>query len=347
VRAIAFYLPQFYPTPENDLWWGPGFTEWTNVVQADALFPGHWQPRLPTVLGFYDLRVAEVREAQARLAGAYGLEAFAYWHYWFHGRQILYRPFDEILASGEPDLGFCLSWANETWERKWHGSGKADEVLIEQTYSEKDDIDHVRWLMPVFEDRRYTRVQGRPVFLVYRPFDLPDPQRTTATFREECLKAGVAEPYLIGMDSHRRKHDMRPLGFDITLDFQPQLGVLPGPNDPGLKIYDYSIATDCMRSYDQNHPAHPCAVVSWDNTPRRGNDGVVFINSSPDAFRRNLEALRPWLDDRPEGQGLLFINAWNEWAEGNYLEPDDRFGLGWLEALRDGLESLTRDVATA
>jgi lipopolysaccharide biosynthesis protein len=183
-RFIAFYLPQFYPTPENDQWWGPGFTEWTNVVQARPLFEGHYQPRLPADLGFYDLRVAEVRQAQAALALKHGVEGFCYWHYWFHGTRVLDRPFSEVLASGEPDFPFCLSWANETWSRRWHGAGAAaDEVLVEQRYSEEDDLAHVRWLMHAFADPRYIRIGGRPLFLVYRPFDLPDARRTTEVFR--------------------------------------------------------------------------------------------------------------------------------------------------------------------
>jgi lipopolysaccharide biosynthesis protein len=336
-RAVAFYLPQFYPTPDNDRWWGAGFTEWTNVVQADPLFDGHYQPRVPADLGYYDLRLPEVRVEQARLAQASGLEAFAYWHYWFHGRRVLERPFDEVLASGEPDFGFCLSWANETWSRRWHGAGEAEEVLIEQTYSAEDDLAHIRWLMEVFADERYLKVSGRPVFLVYRPFDLPEPLRTTATWREECIRSGIAEPYLIGINAHRPREDTIPLGFDISLDFQPQLSAIPGPTDPGLKIADYTIATTAMRDQLRDYPCLPCAMVSWDNTSRRAADGIVFINSTPDAFRDNLVAVAEMLLGRPEQERLLFVNAWNEWAEGNYLEPDERFGSGWLDALREGL----------
>jgi lipopolysaccharide biosynthesis protein len=341
MRAIAFYLPQFYPVPDNDDWWGQGFTEWTNVVQGDPLFDGHYQPREPADLGYYDLRVPEVREAQAALARAHGLEGFAYWHYWFHGRRVLDRPFQEVLDSDRPDFGFCLSWANETWSRRWHGTGEAQEVLIEQTYSPEDDQAHVRWLLPAFSDPRYLRVDGRPIFLIYRPFDLPDARRTTDTFRQGCLRAGLSEPYLIGINAHRPREDTRPLGFDITLDFQPQLSAVPGPTDPGLKLYDYAIATGSMRSQPRDFPTLPCAVVSWDNTSRRGMDGIVFINSTPAAFGQNLAALAQRVIDRPPEERLLFVNAWNEWAEGNHLEPDARFGVGWLEALRGSLTRLS------
>ena len=333
VRIISFYLPQFYPTSENDLWWGPGFTEWTNVVRARPLFDGHYQPRLPADLGFCDIRVPEVRWAQADLAGRHGVEGFCYWHYWFHGRRALARPFEEVLASGEPDFPFCLSWANETWSRRWHGAGTPNEVLQEQTYSEADDVAHVRWLMTAFADPRYVRVNERPVFLVYRPFDLPEPLRTTDTFRRECVQAGLPEPYLLGINAHQPANDTRPLGFDSTLNFEPQLSAVPGPTDPGLKIYDYTIATRSMRDQARDYPTHPCVMVSWDNTSRRGENGIVFINSTPEMFERGLRQVVATLADTPHHERLLFLNAWNEWAEGNYLEPDLRYGLGWLEAV--------------
>lgn len=334
-RLIAFYLPQFYPTPENDRWWGAGFTEWTNVVQARPLFEGHYQPRLPADLGFCDLRVPEVREAQAALAGEHGIEGFCYWHYWFHGTQALERPFGEVLATGEPDFPFCLSWANETWSRRWHGSGAPDEVLIEQAYSREDDLAHIRWLLTAFADSRYIRVGGdRPLFLVYRPHDLPDPRRTLDLFRDECVRAGLAEPYVLGINAHQPTRDTRPLGFDCTVNFEPQLSAVPGPTEPGLKIYDYTIATGSMRAQRRDYPTHPCVMVSWDNTSRRGSDGIVFINSTPETFERGLRGVIDALPDEEPSERLVFLNAWNEWAEGNHLEPDLRHGLGWLEAVR-------------
>ena len=334
VRALAFYLPQFYPTPENDRWWGPGFTEWTNVVQADPLFDGHYQPRLPADLGFYDLRVPEVRAAQADLARRHGVEGFCYWHYWFHGARALERPFEEVLATGEPDFPFCLSWANETWSRRWHGAGSAGEVLQEQTYSAEDDHAHARYLIEAFADPRYVRVNGRPIFLVYRPFDLPDALRTTDIFRKECVGAGLPEPFLVGINAHNPTKDTRPLGFDTTLNFEPQLSAVPGPTDPGLKIYDYVIARKNMRAQPREYPTIPSLIVSWDNTPRRGSDGIAFINATPANFEAGLREVIDSVMDRPFEERLVFVNAWNEWAEGNHLEPDLRYGLGWLEALK-------------
>jgi lipopolysaccharide biosynthesis protein len=333
-RMIAFYLPQFYPTLENDGWWGPGFTEWTNVVQGRPLFDGHYQPRLPADLGFCDLRVPEVRQAQADLAAQHGIEAFCYWHYWFHGTRVLERPFEEVLASGEPALPFCLSWANETWARRWHGSGNSDEVLREQTYSEEDDVEHARWLLTAFADPRYVRINDRPLFLVYRPFDLPDARRTTEIFRRESVRAGLPEPYLLGINAHLPTKDTRSLGFDCTLNFEPQLSAVPGPTEPGLKIYDYTIATQSMRNQTRDYPTHPCVMVSWDNTPRQGDNGIVFINSKPETFEQGLRRVVATLADDPLEERVVLLNAWNEWAEGNHLEPDLRYGLGWLEAVR-------------
>src|SRR5262249_26983694 len=195
VRAIAFHLPQFHPIPENDKWWGKGFTEWTNVVKAKPLFPGHYQPHLPADLGFYDLRLPEARAAQAELAADYGIYGFCYFHYWFHGRQLLERPVNEILRTGEPDFPFCLCWANESWSRPWDGGEK--EILIEQCYSEADDLAHIRALLPFFLDERYIRVMGCPFFGVYRASKLPDPQRTTDLWRREAVRAGLKGLFLV------------------------------------------------------------------------------------------------------------------------------------------------------
>jgi hypothetical protein len=336
-RVLAFYLPQFYPVAENDRWWGPGFTEWTNVVQARPLFEGHYQPRLPADVGFYDLRVPEVRELQAELASSHGIEAFCYWHYWFEGKRLLERPFAEVLSSGRPQLSFCLSWANETWSRRWHGSGTAPDVLQEQSYSGADDLAHIRWLMTAFADPRYVRIRGRPLFLVYRPFDLPDPRRTTDLFRSECIRHGLPEPYLLGINAHNPARDTRPVGFDSTLNFEPQLSAVPGANEPGLKIADYPAAVRAMRAQPRDYPHRPCVMVSWDNTPRRRDDGIVFINATPQTFGEGLQTVVDSLTSEPEDERLLFLNAWNEWAEGNHLEPDLKFGTGWLEAVRQAV----------
>lgn len=330
-RLIAFYLPQFHPTTENDTWWGKGFTEWRNVAKAKPLFEGHYQPHIPAHLGFYDLRVPEVREAQAELARRHNIEAFCYWHYWFEGRRLLDRPLDEVLASGRPDFPFCLSWANETWSRRWLGEEKS--VLLKQTYSPEDDVRHARWLAQVLGDPRYVKVAQRPVFLIYRPCDLPEPIRITAVIREECLRRGLAEPYLIGINSHR-DIDYRTIGFDATLDFEPQLGLLHGPLEDGVRIYDYAIARRRMASRRWQFPVYRCIFVAWDNSPRRGQDGIVFVNATAEHFEEGLAEYVHAVQERPLDDRLVFINAWNEWAEGNHLEPDLRNGLAYLEAVQ-------------
>lgn len=330
-RLVAFYLPQFHPIPENDAWWGKGFTEWTNVSKAKPLFAGHHQPHVPADLGYYDLRVPETRLAQAELARAHGIEAFCYWHYWFEGRRLLERPFDEVLRSGEPDFPFCLAWANETWSRRWLGEEK--EILLRQTYSPGDDVRHAQWLVRAFGDRRYLRMNGRPVFLIYRPTSLPDARAVTTTIRDECRRAGLPNPYLLGVSSSSVA-DLRPLGFDGNLQFEPQLGVVPNLFADGLKVMDYTVARHEMRRQKGDSPHHPCIMVSWDNTARRGENGIVFTGATPEAFERGLHDTIQQVQHLPLEERLVFVNAWNEWAEGNHLEPCLRHGLGHLEAVR-------------
>jgi len=355
-RLIAFYLPQFHPIPENDAWWGRGFTEWTNVCQAKPLFLKHRQPRLPADMGFYDLRVPETRAAQAGLAHKYGIEGFCYWHYWFQGRRLLWRPFNDVLQSGEPNFPFCLAWANESWSRRW--LGEEEDVLAAQTYSEDDDIHHIQWLLQAFADRRYITVNAHPLFLIYRPRHLPNPQRTTDVFRTECVKAGLPEPFLVGIDAHCQNFDCRSIGFDGTLSFEPQLGLLPGAQKPGsasnddaslskllrnirlgifsnrLKIYDDEEARRLMFQQKPEFPYYPSIFVGWDSTPRRRENAIVVVNGTPDQFGGHLSAMIRTVANRPFEDRLVFINAWNEWAEGNYLEPDFKWGRGYLKAVR-------------
>ena len=329
-RAIAFYLPQFHPIPENDEWWEKGFTEWTNVARAKPLFEGHYQPHLPAHLGFYDLRVPEVRDRQAALAAEHGIEGFCYWHYWFLGKRLLDRPFNEVLDSGRPDFPFCLAWANETWSRRWLGEDR--DILVKQEYSAQDDVEHMRCLLTAFADPRYLRVNGRPLFLVYKPYDLPDPKRTTDVWRETCVRAGLPEPFLLGVNAHADL-DFRDLGFDGTVDFEPHLGAVADPLADGLEVVDYAQARRKMWR-PRAFPVYRTVLVGWDNTPRRGEDGVVFDNSTPEVFEQALRATVTSAADLPFEERLVFLNAWNEWAEGNHLEPDRRHGLEFLEAVR-------------
>jgi lipopolysaccharide biosynthesis protein len=353
VRLIAFYLPQFHPIPENNRWWGPGFTEWTNVAKARPLFPGHYQPHIPADLGFYDLRLPETRAAQAALAREYGVAGFCYWHYWFDGKRLLERPFNEVLASGEPDFPFCLAWANEPWSRRWHG--RPEDVLQPQHYGgPESDRAHIRWLLGAFQDRRYLLVEGKPLFLVYRPEELPEPRCTTEVWREEATRAGLPGLHLVAIESHfNRGWDPIAAGFDAGLLFQPRFD-LQAPyyngfhklkrvwrrlrKEPVLYYYDYQEIWPLLAQPDPApHRRYESVCPGWDNTARRGEGARIFHNSTPAAYKAWLCQAIERAQQQPAEHRLVFINAWNEWAEGNHLEPDLRFGHGYLEATREAL----------
>jgi lipopolysaccharide biosynthesis protein len=359
VRPIAFYLPQFHPIPENDRWWGQGFTEWRNVAQALPLFRGHYQPHLPADLGFYDLRLAETRQAQAALAREYGIYGFCYYHYWFNGQRLLGRPFDDVLASGSPDFPFCLCWANEDWTRAW--DGRSGETLADQRYSEEDDRRHLRWLARAFEDGRYIRVDGRPLFLVYRALLLPDPARTTATWREEAQRLGVGDLFLCRVESFSDEQgDPTALGFDAAVEFQPDWRRLGRPLQQGEgwdlarklrvsnaaygshRIYEYG--TVVQRMLGMPSPAYrrfPCVTPSWDNTPRRKAEAVILRGSTPGLYESWLRKVMERTAAESPKDRLVFVNAWNEWGEGNHLEPSQRWGRAYLEATREALAAAT------
>ncbi|MCG7284907.1 glycoside hydrolase family 99-like domain-containing protein [Cellulomonas sp. ACRRI] len=348
-RAIAFYLPQYHPVPENDAWWGPGFTEWTNTVRARPLFPGHRQPHLPGDLGFYDLRVPEARAAQADLARAHGVAAFVYWHYWFGGgRRLLERPFAEVLASGEPTLPFCLAWANETWTGTWHGA--PDRVLAEQTYPEGDDHAHLTALLPAFRDERYLRVGDRPVLVVHKPGELPDARRFVDRWQALARAAGLPGLYLVAevsdwFDWGEGFPDAEAVGFDAGI--QMRLPVRFGRREfwrrrigrrLGRGPEHYPVDPGFLERRPLPPTRQPCVMPNWDNTPRSGRRGIVMTGSSPDVFRRHVADATALLAGRPEQERLLWVKSWNEWAEGNYLEPDAEHGTAWLEALHEGLQ---------
>lgn len=353
VRLIAFYLPQYHPIPENDAWWGEGFTEWTNVAGAEPHFPGHYQPHVPADLGFYDLRLAETRQEQASLAREYGIHGFCYYHYWFNGKRLLERPFEEVLASGTPDLPFCLAWANEPWSRRWDGS--PHEVLQEQSYGHDDDLAHIRWLLPALGDRRAITIEGKPAFLVYQARELPDPARTVEIWREEVHRAGLPGLYLIAVETGwDAGWDATQVGFDAKVLFQPQFSILrtvpriPIPGNEEFQVYDYHEAWPVLanpepvpyRRYDTVFP-------SWDNSPRRGEKAVVLHNSTPEAYEQWLRhAVAKARTQAPEHR-IVFLNAWNEWGEGCHLEPDLPNGRAYLEATRRALSaSQSRELHT-
>jgi len=355
VRLIAFYLPQFHPIPENDEWWGKGFTEWTNVTKAKPLFPGHYQPHLPADLGFYDLRLPEVRQAQADLAREYGIYGFCYYHYWFNGKRLLDRPFNEVLASGKPDFPFCLCWANENWTRTWDGFEKS--VLMQQKYNEEDDRQHIQSLAKAFQDERYIRIEGKPLFLVYRALNLPEPLKTVSIWREEARKMGIGELFLCRVESFVNEHsDPTEIGFDAAVEFQPdwantefetyvpqhsilhrlarKLGKSKKEDFEYCRVLDYSSMIEKMLQRSKPpYKRFPCVVPSWDNSARRKNGGSILKDSTPELYEKWLKAVIE-LTPKTDQENFIFINGWNEWAEGNHLEPCQRWGHAYLEATR-------------
>lgn len=373
LRAIAFYLPQYHPVPENDAFWGKGFTEWRNVVSAKPRFRGHEQPHLPADLGFYDLRLAETRAAQARMAQSAGLHGFCYYHYWFGGRRVLHRPMDDMLSSGEPDFPFMAAWANENWTRAWDGGAR--EVLIGQTYSDEDTAAHARHMAHVFADPRYIRVAGRPAFAIYNSDEIPDPKRWTDQFRETSARMGF-DPYLIRVERHL-DHDTRPpgaLGFDAALEFQPfsrsfhrWLKARPDlKRNLALRIshrlrretgrfcdLDRHFDMEAFVAFDTCQEAagytlFPGVCPSWDNSARRpAGKGIVFRNTSPALFSDWVTAKVRGFECPSTDENFLFVNAWNEWAEGNHLEPCLRHGKAWLEGLRLGLGQATCTLSSS
>jgi lipopolysaccharide biosynthesis protein len=350
LRLIAFYLPQFHPIPENDLWWGEGFTEWTNVTRATALFPDHYQPHQPAELGYYDLRDPEVRLFQAQLAEQYGIYGFCYYHYWFEGKRLLEQPFNEVHQTGQPDYPFCLCWANESWTRNWDGGAK--ELLIGQRYSPDDDRNHIRWLASPFSDRRYIRVDGKPLLLVYRANRFPDPRATTDIWRDEAHKMGLGELYLCRVESFPDEHgDPKALGFDAAVEFQPDWSQLPLHRkllrrlsiEVGFKyddVYDYESYVDRMLAKKQpDYRLHPCLTPGWDNSARRKVQTTILHQSTPDIYEKWLRAIIQ-RTNAAAGEKLVFINAWNEWGEGCHLEPCQRWGRAYLESTRKVVQEM-------
>lgn len=355
-RAIAYYLPQFHPIPENDQWWGRGFTEWTNTAKARPLFPGHYEPHVPSDLGFYNLRLPEAREAQAQMAREYGLEGFCYYHYWFGGKRLLERPFNEVLASGKPDLPFCLCWANETWSGIWHGEPR--RVLIEQTYPGEADYErHFEAVLPALKDKRAIKVEGKPVFIIYSPRLLPDALAFTRLWRKLAEKAGLPGLYLIGLanrngpDGKVWRHEEH--GFDGASVKNTGLAANSESNRWVRKfrrtkrrllgqppnVYDYAKAIEHFVLEEcRETKVYPCAIPNWDNSPRSGTRGLILHNSTPELWRRHLRQVLAQVEHKPDDHRILFVKSWNEWAEGNHLEPDLKFGHQYLEVLRDELK---------
>lgn len=357
IRPIAFYLPQFHPIPENDEWWGKGFTEWTNVAKAKPLFKNHYQPQIPADLGFYDLRLPEIRVAQAQMARESGIYGFCYYHYWFNGKRLLNKPIDDIIRTGEPDFPFMLCWANENWTRRWDGLDR--NVLIEQKYSQADDEAHMEFLCKhIFQDSRYIKVNGKPVFVLYRSDRVPEPLFMTKIWREIARRFGFPDLYLLKIESGvDRTHPTR-YGFDAAVEFQPDWLNLPKKILPGIKnriidkikssespylmnyVFNYdSLVEKALSRTIPPYKIYRCVTPSWDNSPRKKSNAHIFINSSPESYgewlKNTLQTFKPYSED----ENFIFINAWNEWAEGNHLEPCRKWGNRYLEKTKEILKN--------
>ena len=344
VKLIAFYLPQFHPIAENDGWWGEGFTEWTNVGKAKPLFDNHYQPHVPADLGFYDLRLEDTREAQAELARQHGIHAFCYYHYWFGGRRLLERPFEEVLRSGKPEFPFCLCWANEPWSRRWNG--RSEDLLQPQVYSAEDDLAHIRFLLPALADPRAVRIENKPVFLIYQGRDLPEPARTVETWRREAARAGLPDLYLMSVETGWDSGwDATEVGFDAKVLFQPQFTMLFNsgasvavPAKEKLRVFDYDKAWPVLANPEPvKYRRYETVFPGWDNSPRTGENAVIVMNNSPAAYQAWLAGAIARAQSNPPDQRLVFINAWNEWGEGCHLEPDLQNGGAYLEATKNAL----------
>ena len=358
-QVIALYLPQYHPTPDNDKWWGEGFTEWTNVAKAKKLYRNHYQPRIPANLGFYDLRLPEVREKQAEMAKRAGVSAFCYYHYWFgNGKQELERPFNEVVQSGKPDFPFCLCWANTNWSLKqWNKDGTSNNrLLCQQLYPGSQDNEmHFYSLLDAFKDLRYLKIKGKLVFVIYKPFLFEKLPEFMDQWNELAKSNGLDGFYFIGQcqnpSSDKEVKDMLDMGFDAVNvlrleNFSYKTNFLP------RKIYNYFThqilnrpfvnnykrILDCfVGEIDKENKVYPSLVPNWDHTPRSGRGGYLFENCEPELFEKHCRMVIDEVKDKPEEDRIIFLKSWNEWGEGNYMEPDLRYGYGYIDALKRAL----------
>jgi len=354
-RLIAFYLPQFYPTEENDQWWQKGFTEWINVGKAKPLFRGHYQPKVPADLGYYDLRVPEIREQQAFLAKEAGIEGFCYWHYWFAGRRLLNRVFDEVVESEKPNFPFCLCWANHSWYQKTWSSDKPDKMLIEQTYLGKDDyIAHFNAMLPAFKDKRYMRINGKLIFGIYSPLDIPDFALFKQTWNRLAEENNIGQFHFFGFNFNPEKaQEILNNGYDSSVidyvlkpyhDYRQNIirrGLLKLRREyfkiPKLLDYNIYIST-VLKEYNSSKGVYPSIDPNFDHSPRSGARGVIIPNSTPELWYDLCRKVFEKSIFRAHDENLIFIKAWNEWGEGNYLEPDLKYGRKYIDVLRKAID---------
>lgn len=353
IRVIAFYLPQYHPTIDNDKWWGKGFTEWTNVGRAKALFKGHYQPRVPADLGYYDLRLPEVRNAQAVLARKAGIEGFCYYHYWFgDGKQELEHPFNEVLRLGQPDFPFCLCWANESWHRKfWNMDGTfSSKILIEQKYdNEEGHTRHFYLLLPAFKDERYIKVDGKLLFYIYQPLSFIEMERFIALWNNLALKNGLPGFHFVGQTPFVEEIDsIMALGFEAVnviklFEFKTKIGAFE-KFFISLKRHLFSTPlivkySSAMKNFlgpeSKRENVYPTIIPNWDHTPRSGDKGCVMSGSTPELFKKHVREAIRLIDKKSEEHRIVFLKSWNEWGEGNYMEPDLKYGKAYINALSE------------
>lgn len=379
-RVIAYYLPQFHPVPENDKYWGKGFTEWTNVASAKPLFRGHYQPRIPSDLGFYDLRLPQVREEQAQMARKAGIEGFCYWHYWFGGgKMLLEKPFEEVLSTGKPDFPFCFCWANHTWSTKGWRKDAEVKVIAEQTYpGDEDYISHFNYCLPAFKDRRYITVDGKPLFCIFDPYRFKDVKHFIEVWRKLAVNHGLRGIYFVALSNStstmRRDiegnisrvlpdlnssadvyNDLMALGFDGINSWGKSRAEMlsKGSFLHVLNIFLHR-HIKFIPSYKYNYPkvlskknyyapedswdnVYPTIIPGWDRSPRVGKAEGIYINATPDNFQKHVEDAVEIVNKRAFEHKLIFLRAWNEWGEGNYVEPDRKYGHGFLDAIRKAI----------
>ena len=357
-RIIAYYLPQYHPIPENDKFWGKGFTEWTNVVQARPLFKGHYQPRIPLDLGFYDLRLPEIRESQAEMAREAGIEGFMYWHYWFgNGKELLERPFNEVVDSGKPDFPFCLGWANHDWSTKtWTTNSKYENVMIaKQTYpGDEDIILHFNKYMKAFKDKRYIKVDGKLLFVIFSPLDVPNMQRHKELWNQMAVENGLKGFHFVGIKKSRTDTEQKIIdaGYDAINDrslWDAEASLMGSKNIRRLKTllsrnglvlnrYKYSDIINHLGSeIDYNENVYPTILPGYDRTPRAGRKACIYYGATPELFKKHVLKTLKYVEKKESDHKIIFLKSWNEWGESNYMEPDLKFGHGYLDALREAL----------
>jgi len=353
-RILAYYLPQFHADPVNDRAWGRGFTEWTNVTKALPRAAGHVQPRLPADLGFYDLSGKAAIAAQAALAKRAGIWGFCIHDYWFSGEKVLGAPLRVILDNPDLDLRFCLNWANENWTRRWDGSDH--EVILAQKHAPQDAAAYIDAIAPALADPRYIRVDGRPLLMLYRPGSAPDPKGTVARWRARARELGLGDPYVV-MPQGFDDHDPRPYGMDAAAGFPPHHSGWPAPGArmdrrrlrlldarSGGRAFSYdAMAAHAMANRPEGYRLLPGVCPSWDNEARKPGRADVFFGATPAKYGHWLRAAMRATQAAPEAERIVFVNAWNEWAEGAVLEPDRHYGHAWLAETRRALDAVAAD----